>query len=522
MILYGKYIRSNVLFEHIFIRNGERFLMNKLLYLFAVLLLGAVLLPGCSKSDNDKGKPLVVACEASTSPYCYYTGGKDRPVAGIDIDLIEEIAKELGRPVQYKIVPFQQIFSLVAMGKVDIGAAGVTITPQRAERVLFSTVYDVSSQVIVVPKGSSLTDEASLKTARVAAQEGTSDLTLLRERIKPRIVLPYLTQEEVNAALVDRKADAAVMDIMQAELLVKANGDAFKIIEKPLTKDQYGLMFNRKSRKSAALAAAANTVIDRFKSSGELQKSRTRHLDVVSALPTGAMVQEEIKPFVVCLESSFAPFVFVDNNRLVGVDVDMAEAIAAELKRPLQIKIVPFAEVIPLVMTGAADMGGSGISITPERSAWVLFSKPYEDGVRRILVREDATFEKLEELNDRVVGAKKGTTNEDFAINQLRAREVFHYDNATQGIIGLLNREIDAFVEDEAEADLAAGKYIGRVRMMEIAIPAEEYGFVFQMDNTNAKEAADKVITEKRRTGELQALFLRYNTRYKAVESNGI
>ena len=137
-------------------------------------------------------------------------------------------------------------------------------------------------------------------------------------------------------------------------------------------------------------------------------------------------------------------------------------------------------------------------------------------------MREDSTFEKLEELNDRVVGAKKGTTNEDFAINQLKAREVFHYDNATQGIIGLLNREIDAFVEDEAEADLAVGKYIGRVRMMEIAIPAEEYGFVFQMDNTKAKEAADKVITEKRRTGELQALFLRYNTRYKAVESNGI
>ncbi|MBO7090080.1 MAG: amino acid ABC transporter substrate-binding protein, partial [Lentisphaeria bacterium] len=179
--------------------------MKKILRLFAVLLLGAVLLPACSKKD-DSGKPLIVACEAATSPYCYYTGTESSPVAGIDIDIIQEIAKELGRPVQYKIVPFQQIFSLVSMGKADIGAAGITITPQRAERVLFSTVYDVSSQVIVVPKNSSLTDEFSLKTARVAAQEGTSDLTLLRERIKPRIVLPFLTQEEVNAALVDRKA----------------------------------------------------------------------------------------------------------------------------------------------------------------------------------------------------------------------------------------------------------------------------------------------------------------------------
>ena len=508
----------HLLFEHIFIRNGERFIMKKILCLFAVLLLAAVLLPACSKSD-DKGKPLIVACEASTSPYCYYTGATPCPVAGVDIDLVELIGRELGRPVQYKIVPFQQIFSLVAMGKADIGAAGITITPQRAERVLFSTVYDVSSQVIVVPKGSALTDEASLKTARVAAQEGTSDLTLLRERIRPRVVLPFLTQEEVNAALIDRRADAAVMDRLPAEMLIKANGDAFKILEKPLSKDQYGLVFNKRN---ADLALAANAVIDKFKMSGTLKKSRDKHLDALSALPSGAKVKEEVKPFVVCLETSFAPFVFVDNNQLIGVDVDMAEAIAAELKRPLQLKFVPFTEVIPLVMTGAADMGGSGISITPERSQMVLFSKPYESGMRRILVREDATFEKIEELNGRFIGAKKGTTNADFASNQLQAKEVFHYDSATQGIIGLLNHEIDAFIEDEAEADLAVGKYIGRVKMMDIAIPAEEYGFVFRIGDDEAKAAADKVITDKRTHGELQALFHRYNTRYKAIETNGL
>ncbi|MBQ7731641.1 MAG: transporter substrate-binding domain-containing protein [Lentisphaeria bacterium] len=492
--------------------------MNKIFRLFAVLLLGVALLPACSKSGN-KGKPLIVACEASTSPYCYYTGREASPVAGIDVDLMELIGKELGRPVQYKIVPFQQIFSLVSMGKADIGMAGITITPQRAERVLFSSVYDVSSQVIVVPKGSSLTDETSLKTARVAAQEGTSDLTLLRERIKPRIVLPFLTQEEVNAALIDRRADAAVMDRMQAELLVRATGDVFKILEKPLTKDQYGLLFNKKDTE---LAEAANTVIEKFKVAGTLQKSKTKHLNALSGLPTGAQTKEEIKPFIVCVETSFAPFVFVDNNRIVGVDIELAEAIAAELKRPLEIRVVPFTEVIPLVMTGAADMGASGISITPERSAMVLFSKSYEDGVRRILVNDDATFEKLEDLLGKVIGAQKGTTNEDFAVNQLHARETYHYDTATLGILGLLNHEIDAYVDDEGEADLAAGKYIGRVKMLNIAIPAEQYGFVFQSGNAEAKAAADKVIDEKRANGELQALFRRYNTRYKAVESNGI
>ena len=495
--------------------------MNRFFWLFVVMLLGVVLLPACSKND-DKNKPLIVACEASTSPYCYYLGATSTPpVAGIDIDLVEEIGKELGRPVQYKIVPFQQIFSLVSMGKADIGAASITITPEREERVLFSTVYDVSSQVIVVPKNSAIEDETQLKSARVAAQEGTSDLALLRERINPRVVLPFLTQEDVNLALSDRRADAAVMDLILAELLVKATGDDFRINPKPLSKDQYGLIFNKSNKE---LAKTANAVIDRFKLSGELQKKREVHLNRLKENPgTGAMTAgESVKPFVVCLDPSFAPFAFMDNNRLTGVDIEMSEAIAKELKRPLHIHIVPFAEIIPLVMNGAADMGTSGISITPERAGRVLFSNPYENSVRRILVREDSEIDSLSDLEGRVIGAEKGTTNEEFAVNKVLAQEVIHYDNASVGIIGLLNKEIEAFIDDESEADLAAGKYIGRIRMLNVAIPAEEYGFVFRQGNSEAKAAADKVITAKRANGDLQALFRKYNAIYKAVDSNSL
>ena len=64
--------------------------MNKFmfLHLLAVLLLGVAVLTACS-NDDGKGKPLIVACEASSSPYCYYLGSEaNPPVAGIDVDLI--------------------------------------------------------------------------------------------------------------------------------------------------------------------------------------------------------------------------------------------------------------------------------------------------------------------------------------------------------------------------------------------------------------------------------------------------
>lgn len=489
--------------------------MNKLFALFAFLFACTVFLPSCS---DDKDKPLVVACVASSSPYCYYLGtGSNRPVAGIDIDLINEIGKELGRPVQYKIVPFQHIFTLVASGKADIGAAGLTITGERAERVLFSDVYDTSAQVAVVPADSEITNAVTLKESRVAAQEGTTDISYLREVIKPRLVLPFLTQEDVNAALMDRRVDAAMMDRMQAEYLVNASDDECTILDDPVCEVQYGLIFNKSD---SGLASAANKVIERFKASGELQKSRAKHIETLNAFPLGSQTDGGVRPFVVCVESSFAPFVFMNRNKLVGVDIEMAEAIADELKRPIQIMIVPFSEVLPLVESGAADMGASGISITPERKKIVLFSKPYEKNVRRILVSGDSPYDTIKSLSGKKIGAKKGTTNEEFAGNMLQAGKVYHYDNPNQAVMGLISHEIDAYVDDEGEAELIAGKNAGKVKMLDMVIPAEEYGYAFQLGDAETKAAADKVIDAKRRSDELPALFRKYNAIYMTLDIN--
>jgi len=495
--------------------------MKKLFYLLAVLFvcITSVLMTSCSKSD----KPLIVACEAASSPYCYYLNTNvDPPVAGIDVDLVEEIGKALGRPVEFKTVPFQNVFTLVAAGEADIGISAITITPERAKRVLFSTVYDTTTQVAVVPHDSDITDEAALKEVRVAAQVGTTNMEYLREVINPRVVLPYLTQEDVNAALSDRRADAAVMDQLEAEILVRRSGDDLRLNPEPLCQVQYGLIFNKGN---TGLAESANAVIEKFKTSGQLQKSRERHMEELWTHPGyGAMIEDYdgVKPFVVCLDPSFAPFAFMNRNRLAGVDIEMAEAIAEELRRPVQFRIVPFSEILPLVINGAADMGTSGISITPERSSMILFSNSYESTTRKILVKEGSKLSRITDLDGKVVGAEKGTTNEDYAVNKLHAKKTVHYDNAEEGIRGLLRNEIDAYVDDESEVVFAMEKHKGQVKMMQVVIRPEEYGFAFRLGNADAKAAADKVIEAKRRNGDLQALFRKYTSIYKTIGLDNI
>jgi glutamine transport system substrate-binding protein len=137
-------------------------------------------------------------------------------------------------------------------------------------------------------------------------------------------------------------------------------------------------------------------------------------------------------------------------------------------------------------------------------------------------VREDSKLSRISDLNGKVIGAKKGTTNEEYAVNKLHAKKTVHCDNADEGIMGLLRNEIDAYVEDENEAELAMEKHKGEIKMMQVAIRAEEYGFAFRLGNTEAKAAADRVIEAKRRNGDLQALFRKYTSIYKTLGLDGL
>ena len=110
----------------------------------------------------------------------------------------------------------------------------------------------------------------------------------------------------------------------------------------------------------------------------------------------------------------------------------------------------------------------------------------------------------------------------DFAIEELQAEKTVHFDNSMQGILGLLEHKIDAYIDDGGEADLASDKIASidgrRVKKLDVSIPLEEYGFAFQLGNTDAKAAADKVIDTKRHRGEINALSRKYTSIYMTLD----
>lgn len=142
-------------------RQKEEFIMKKIisLALVLVMLAGCVaIFAACGKKD-----PIVVQTNAYFAPFEYYDGTK---IVGVDVEIMSRVGKKLDRDIQWNDGEFAIIIDTVKDGKVaDCGAAGLTITDERAAKVDFSNPYYTSIQYVIVPENSDVaTKEADGKT----------------------------------------------------------------------------------------------------------------------------------------------------------------------------------------------------------------------------------------------------------------------------------------------------------------------------------------------------------------------
>ena len=92
---------------------------------------------------------LVMATNAEFPPYEYYENGK---YVGFDIDMMNAVCDYLGYELRIDNMDFDDVLTAVETGKADVGVAGLSVTPEREEHVLFSDTYATTHQVIIVRK----------------------------------------------------------------------------------------------------------------------------------------------------------------------------------------------------------------------------------------------------------------------------------------------------------------------------------------------------------------------------------
>ncbi len=115
---------------------------------------------------------ILVGTESTYPPYEFR--GSDNSLQGFDIELTEALAEIMGKKVEWVDMPFDSLIPALLSGKIDLIAAGLSATEERARKVAFSEAYEISLSTFIVKAGrEDIKSMEDLKGKVVAAQLGT-------------------------------------------------------------------------------------------------------------------------------------------------------------------------------------------------------------------------------------------------------------------------------------------------------------------------------------------------------------
>lgn len=238
--------------------------MKKILIIVSLLLLFS----GCKKNENE----LIMVTEAGFAPYEYYENGE---IVGIDVDIAEEIAKELGKTLVIKDIAFDSIISEVKTGKADFGAAGISYSEERNKEVDFSNDYVISRQVAVVRKDSNIINLNQISNKKIVVQLGSVADSILTEKYPNSEITRQKKYLAAAQDVKDKKVDVLVMDELPAKEIVKNNTE-LKILNGEIASDSYGIVVQKGNTE---LLETINKVIDRLIDEGKIDEFSLKHMN---------------------------------------------------------------------------------------------------------------------------------------------------------------------------------------------------------------------------------------------------
>lgn len=265
--------------------------------MLAFAFLGIALLACPAGVSASSGGKLIMATNAEFPPYEYYEG---EDIVGIDAEIAQAIADEMGMELQIEDMAFDAIITAVTSGKADFGAAGMTVTEDRLKSVNFSDTYTTSAQVIIVKEDSPISNPDDLVGKKVGVQLGTTG-DLYSADIEDATIERYNKGFEAVQSLLSDKIDAVIIDQEPATVFVGQN-EGLKLTDEEFTTEEYALAI---AKDNEELLEKVNTALANLKDSGKLDEIKAKYINA------GDDASEE-------LEEAAASTVTADNDESSG------------------------------------------------------------------------------------------------------------------------------------------------------------------------------------------------------------
>jgi polar amino acid transport system substrate-binding protein len=204
-----------------------------------------------------------------------------------------------------------------------------------------------------------------------------------------------------------------------------------------------------------------------------------------------------------------APYVFPDPNnpsRLIGFEVDLADAIARDLGVSAKQSQNAWDSLIPALERGDSDIAINGIEITPQRESKVLFSLPYYVYTEQLVVRkEEQTILGMNDLKGKKVGTLSGAVAQEM-LNNIGGVDIKTYSGQAEPYEDLAAGRIDAVLLD---LPIAAYYAQPNPKLKFAGPPVGEglYGIVIKKGDADLKREVDRIISKLIQSGELKRIY---------------
>lgn len=211
---------------------------------------------------------------------------------------------------------------------------------------------------------------------------------------------------------------------------------------------------------------------------------------------------------VMATNAEFPPYEFYKGKDVVGIDADIAAAVAEEMGMELEIEDMAFDSIITAVTSGKADIGAAGMTVTEDRLENVDFTDTYATATQVIIVKEDSAITGPDELNGKKIGVQLGTTGDIYA-DDIEDATVERYNKGFEAVQALQQGKIDAVVIDGEPAKEFVKEAEG-LKILDEAFTEEEYAIAVKKGNDELKEKINDALANLKDSGKLDEIVAKY------------
>lgn len=224
--------------------------------------------------------------------------------------------------------------------------------------------------------------------------------------------------------------------------------------------------------------------------------------------------------FTWATNAEFEPYEYREGDKVVGIDAELADAIAEKLGLEAEVEDMAFDSIIPAVTSGKADVGLAGMTASEDRKVSVDFSDTYVEAGQVIIVKKGSDIKDASGLAGKTVGVQLGTTGDLYVSDPQNVENVTvqQFPKGADAVEALKTDKIDAVVIDNQPAK----KFVENnsdIEILATPLTQESYAIAVAKDNKQLLDAVNKALAELKESGELDSILNKYLASDESAET---